>query len=111
MSDNEDFKREAWQFFTITNPFFISAFYERFSLIPDEDKKVLLEPFAWANNIISLIEELESISNYEHSWDCFDIDISHKNVNPEYEKSTIAVFLSWSFHKFIRNNGYAITTG
>ena len=98
MPDNEDFKREAWQFFTITNPFFVSAFYERFSLIPAEDKRVLLEPFAWANNIISLIEELESISNYEHSWDCFDIDISHENVNPEYEikqQDTIKNYPKW----------------
>ena len=98
MPNYDDFKREAWQFFTITNPFFVQAFYERFSLIPNEDKKVLLEPFAGSNNIISLIEELGSISNYEHSWDCFDIDISHENKNPEYtiiQQDTIKNYPKW----------------
>ena len=86
-------KRESWQFFTITNPFFLSAFYQWFSLIPQESRKVLLEPFAWANNIVSLIEELTLFEAWEvHTWACFDIDISHENKMPEYriiEQDTI----------------------
>ncbi len=105
---NDVFKREVWQFFTITNPFFVSAFYERFSLIPNKDKEILLEPFAWSNNIISLFEELGSISNYKHSWNCFDIDISHENKNPEYtiiQQDTIKNYPKW-YNVVITNPPY-----
>ena len=108
---NDVFKREVWQFFTITNPFFVSAFYERFSLIPNKDKEILLEPFAWSNNIISLFEELGSISNYKHSWNCFDIDISHENKNPEYtiiQQDTIKNYPKW-YNVVITNPPYFST--
>lgn len=99
MSVNEDFKREAWQFFTITNPFFVSAFYEWFSLIPDESKKTLLEPFAWANNIISLIDELTLFEDWSKcKRKCFDIDTSYENKAPEFEiikQDTIKNYPIW----------------
>lgn len=75
-------KRESGQFFTITNPFFVEAFYKWFELIPDEDKTIILEPFAWANNIVTLVDELH-LSDIKHDWKCYDVDISHENIVPE----------------------------
>jgi len=103
-----DFKRENWQFFTITNPFFVPAFSERFTLIPHEWKQFLLEPFAWSNNITLLVEEVEDIINYPHSWDCFDIDTSHENKNPTYQiiqQDTIKNYPQW-YHVAITNPPY-----
>lgn len=78
-------KRESWQFFTITNPFFASAFYKWFSLIPEKSKRKILEPFAWTNNIVALIEELSLFEIwFQHFWTCFDIDVSYVNKFPEF---------------------------
>lgn len=92
-------KRESWQFFTITNPFLVSAFYQWFSIIPKESKKILLEPFAWSNNIVSLIEELTLFDAWEeHTRKCFDIDVSYENKMPEYEimsRDSIADYPFW----------------
>ena len=51
-------KKENGQFFTVTNPFFVSIFYKWFELIPEQKRETILEPFAGSNNIVKLINEL-----------------------------------------------------
>ncbi len=69
------------QFFTITNPFKIDVFLKWFDLIPNEKKQTLLEPFAGANNIVNLIEDL----GIDTPWACFDIEPSRTNNAPDYK--------------------------
>lgn len=101
------YKRENWQFFTITNPFFISAFYKWFDLIPEKEKNIILEPFAWANNIVSLVNELH-VSETPFIRKCFDIDLSHENIVPEViieQQDTIKNYPQW-FSVAITNPPY-----
>lgn len=62
-------KKILGQFFTTTNPFSVDIFHEWFSLIPENKKEILLEPFAGANNIVKMIKDL----GYTYNWHCFDI--------------------------------------
>ena len=55
----EDSKKLLGQFFTITNPFNIDIFYKWMKLIPEEKKTCIIEPFAGANNIVKMIQDLE----------------------------------------------------
>lgn len=75
-------KRQRGQFFTITNPFKTNIFFEWYNNIPNIEDKIILEPFAGANNIVAMIEGL----NIEQpkGWKCFDIDNSYNNVCEEY---------------------------
>lgn len=102
-------KREAWQFFTITNPFFVPAFYEWFSSIPEEFKETLLEPFAWSNNIICLIKELSLKEDWsDYNWACYDLDPSQDNKAPEFpiiQQDTIENYPQW-YHIAITNPPY-----
>lgn len=75
-------KRQRGQFFTITNPFKINIFFEWYNNIPNIEDKIVLEPFAGANNIVAMIEGLNVEQPKE--WKCFDIDNSHDNVCEEY---------------------------
>ena len=75
-------KRTLGQFFTTTNPFSIHIFHEWFSLIPEEKKDPLLEPFAGANNIVKMIKDL----GYTYNWHCFDITPKNEvNATPEFK--------------------------
>lgn len=67
--DSEN-KRLHGQFFTVTNPFNVDPFHKWLKSIPGWDELVLLEPFAGANNIVTMIQDL----GYENQWSCFDID-------------------------------------
>lgn len=63
-------KRLNGVFYTITNPFKLDIFYKWLDLIPTEDKELILEPFAGANNIVAMIHEL----GVESKWECYDIN-------------------------------------
>jgi hypothetical protein len=74
-------KKILGQFFTTTNPFSVDIFHEWFSLIPENKKEILLEPFAGANNIVKMIQDL----GYIYNWNCFDIIPKNKeNATPEF---------------------------
>ena len=78
-------KKQNGQFFTITNPFFVSPFYKWFELIPAEKRQVILEPFAGSNNIVKLINELNVGGRSKKNFKCYDIDTSYENRCPEYQ--------------------------
>lgn len=63
-------KRLHGQFFTITNPFNVDPFHKWLKAIPCVNELVFLEPFAGANNIVTMIQDL----GYLNTWSCFDID-------------------------------------
>lgn len=78
---NEDQKKLYGQFFTITNPFNIDIFYKWMNLIPENQKEILLEPFAGANNIVKMIQNL----GFTSKWNCYDIKPNENNATPEYK--------------------------
>lgn len=57
------------QFFTITNPFEVEPFEQWIKTAEIDDDTVFLEPFAGANNIVNMIEDI----GIHNRWDCFDI--------------------------------------
>lgn len=76
-------KKALGQYFTVNNPFHLSVFKEWFCLIPDDDKKIIVEPFAGANNIVKMVNEFLDENNYrETKWCCYDIDTSHVSIVP-----------------------------
>ncbi|MBQ6855718.1 MAG: hypothetical protein IJO13_01295, partial [Lachnospiraceae bacterium] len=61
--------------------------------IPDYEEKTLLEPFAGANNIVTMIESL----GYKNQWECFDIAPNEFNAAEQYpikKRDTLADFPS-----------------
>src|SRR3546814_1893314 len=62
-------KRLHGQFFTITNPFEHPAFLA-WAKRADIKNKKLLEPFAGANHLVKMLDELELLG----SWASFDIE-------------------------------------
>ena len=70
-TSNQLSKRLLGQFYTTTNPFVNEPFIKWLRAIPDIHKLELLEPFAGANNIVSLYRELDL--EFDNSWKCFDI--------------------------------------
>ena len=75
---SEETKKELGQYYTVKNPFNHKLFYEWLEyLTPD---MIFIEPFAGANNIVRLIQEI----GVDNSWKCFDIEPSVNNVTPEY---------------------------
>lgn len=70
-NDSVDHKRLHGQFFTTTNPFNVDPFHKWLKSVPGYDAEtVLLEPFAGANNIVTMIQDL----GYVNPWVCFDIE-------------------------------------
>lgn len=67
--DSEN-KRLHGQFFTVTNPFNVDPFHKWLKAIPCWEELVFLEPFAGANNIVTMIQDL----GYGNTWASFDID-------------------------------------
>ena len=85
-------KKLLGQFFTIANPFHNNAFYEWWNSIPEEKKRIIIEPFAGANNICCLIN---SILNNKPVWHCYDIQPNDINAFPDAKieiRDTIADF-------------------
>lgn len=79
-----DNKRLLGQFFTITNPFKNNVFIDWFESIEGIEKAVLLEPFAGANNIVKLIQEISPKGKESYNnWKCYDISPPDKNIVPE----------------------------
>lgn len=71
-------KRRLGQFFTTTNPFVNEAFVRWLKNIPAWDEMVFLEPFAGANNIVGMIQDL----GYSNNWACFDIEpVNDADIN------------------------------
>lgn len=58
------------QFFTTTNPFANEAFIRWIKKIPRLKSHKFLEPFAGANNIVVMIQDL----GFDNDWECFDIE-------------------------------------
>lgn len=89
LQENElDKKRLNGVFYTTTNPFKLDIFYKWFELIPDEAKQTILEPFAGANNIVSMIHEL----GIDAQWVCYDIHpptYNHFEEFPVQERDTL----------------------
>lgn len=82
-------KREYGQYYTIENPFSFTLFREWIDKI--DNKSIVLEPFAVANNIPKLLFD----AGYDLQWKCFDIEPPKYNAYPEYdveERDTIADF-------------------
>lgn len=63
-------KRAFGQFFTQTNPFDIDPFRDWAQSIPNFAQEEFLEPFAGANNIVAMIQDL----GYSNPWKCYDIE-------------------------------------
>lgn len=78
--ENEETKKLLGKFFTITNPFNIDIFYKWMKLIPKEKKETLLEPFAGANNIVKMVNDL----GFTYNWSCYDIEPNENNATPEF---------------------------
>lgn len=90
---NSSKKKLLGQFFTITNPFHIDIFYKWMDLIPKSKKETVIEPFAGANNIVKMIQDL----GFTHQWNCYDIKPDLENATPEYpiiQRDTIKNFPS-----------------
>lgn len=73
-------KKMFGQFFTITNPFEVEPFKLWMSTVGIEDETVFLEPFAGANNIVNMIQDI----GYFNKWDCFDISPDNEQNKTEY---------------------------
>lgn len=63
-------KKMYGQFYTISNPFKNRLFFNWYESIPEEKKNIILEPFAGANNILQLIED---VNIRVKEWDCYDL--------------------------------------
>lgn len=63
-----DKKIQYGQFFTTTNPFDLDIFYKWADFFKN-DTKSFLEPFAGANNIVRMINDL----GFSQEWVCYDI--------------------------------------
>ena len=96
-------KKLYGQFFTTINPFNIDIFYKWFDLIPENKKKILLEPFAGSNNIVKMIQDLK----FTYEWHCYDINPG-KNCVPEFQiekRDTLKDFPS-GYHVILSNPPY-----
>ncbi len=69
-------KIERGQFFTKRNIFNLNPFKNWWNIIPIKSKNKILEPFAGANNIISLLKEVNILNEYSS----FDIEPKEKTV-------------------------------
>ena len=69
-------KIERGQFFTKRNIFNLNPFKNWWNIIPLKSKNKILEPFAGANNIISLLKEVNILNEYSS----FDIEPKEKTV-------------------------------
>ena len=77
MKENKNKKKENGQYFTIKNPFKLKIFKRWFKYVYHNE--VILEPFAGANNIVALVNEVCPKTKFKS----FDIDTSFKNVYPK----------------------------
>lgn len=69
-------KIERGQFFTEKNVFTLKPFQDWWNIIPSNIKHTILEPFAGANNIIKLLNEINLINDYKS----YDIEPKDDNV-------------------------------
>lgn len=97
-------KKVLGQYYTITNPFNVTIFYDWEKLIPknDNSKNIILEPFAGSNNIVQMIEDLNL--NTVYNWICYDIDPNVNNKRPEYK-----IFVKDTIKDYPKNYSVAIT--
>ena len=77
MKKKENTKKENGQYFTINNPFKLEIFKSWFKYVYKND--IILEPFAGANNIVRLVNEIFPKTKFIS----FDIDTTFKNVYPK----------------------------
>lgn len=72
-------KKKFGQYYTKYNPFSNLFFKKWFNQIPEESKKIILEPFAGANNILKLMDETGISNNL--IWKCYDLYPSNDSEN------------------------------
>lgn len=51
-------KKTKGQFYTVTNPFHNDLFLKWLKAIPNYKNEVIIEPFAGANNIVKMLNDL-----------------------------------------------------
>lgn len=76
----EKTKKINGQFYTKVNPFNNDLFYKWVKHIENFKNEILLEPFAGANNIVKMINDL----GYVNNWECFDINPPNYNNFSKY---------------------------
>ncbi len=81
-------KRFGW-FFTKKNVFENIAFKNWLQMIPEIDKKIVLEPFAGKNTLVDMLTSMNLLNDVE--FQSFDIFPRHQNV---IEKDTLKYFPS-----------------
>lgn len=84
-------KKMLGQFFTITNPFEVAPFKMWMESINIDEDTVFLEPFAGANNIVNMIQDI----GFLNKWDCFDISPNNEINNTKYhieKRDTLKLF-------------------
>lgn len=77
LADQMAQKRLHGQFFTTTNPFNVDPFHKWLKGVPAYRGLEFLEPFAGANNIVCMLQDL----GYANAWSCFDIEPADKDEN------------------------------
>jgi len=105
IDNNTDLNKTIYgQYFTTSNPFDHRLFYLWRSLISDFDKKILIEPFSGANNIIKMISSI----GIQNEWKCYDIhpDIENNKTKYEIEQRDTLAFYPEGFDVAITNPPY-----
>ena len=83
-------KKLRGQFYTTVNPFDNDLFY-KWTDIAGFENETILEPFAGANNIVRMINDL----GYKNEWVCYDIEPSEVNNFPRFaveKKDTLSEY-------------------
>ena len=84
-------KKLRGQFYTTVNPFNNDLFYKWTDIIAGFENETILEPFAGANNIVRMMDDL----GYKNKWVCYDIDPGEVNNFPQYaveKKDTLSEY-------------------
>jgi hypothetical protein len=86
-SNDLETKRFYGQFFTTTNPFANDLFLKWADVAAIGPRTTIIEPFAGANNIVSMIREFPRFSRI--GWDCYDIDPVNDEDNATFNGTKI----------------------
>ena len=104
MCEELEQKRLNGVFYTISNPFKTEGFCRWFDLIEDKESNIFIEPFAGANNIVLMINEINS----NLKWECYDINPPNYNNFDDFpviKRDTLNDFPN-KYHVAITNPPY-----
>lgn len=85
------------QFYTIVNPFNNDLFYKWIDTIDNFKNTEILEPFAGANNIVKMINDL----GYKNQWACYDIEPGEINNFPSFTVNKKDTLLEYPSHYIV----------